>query len=50
VRMFSPGRFLIHLSKVTCGRAAFGHFDPQDLGAASASHFRPARSLGRHIA
>jgi hypothetical protein len=24
VRMFSPGRFLIHLSKVT-----FGHFDPQ---------------------
>jgi hypothetical protein len=37
VRMFSPGRFLIHLSKVT-----FGHFYPQDgKGEAYAPHFRP---------
>jgi hypothetical protein len=30
VRMFSPGRFLIHLPKVTRGAQPRCHFDPQD--------------------
>jgi len=51
VRMFSPGRFLIHLPKLTEGRAALRSARPAGRSsAARASHFRPAQSLGRHIA